>query len=250
MQLRLIQDSTAVATQVAERGANVLRAALSCQGEATLVAATGMSQLTMLGLLARSSGIDWSRVTVFHLDEYIGLPATHPASFRRYLHERFLDLLPSQPAFVGVAGDAADLAAELTRLNQRLAGRRVDLCFAGIGDNAHLAFNDPPADFQVDAPYIAVQLDSSCRQQQVDQGWFARLDDVPQRAISMSVRQILRSDCLLVIVTGRHKAQAVRGMVDGPIDPTCPASALQGHANCSVHLDAAAASGLRRVPAG
>jgi len=102
----------------------------------------------------------------------------------------------------------------------------------------------------VDAPYIAVQLDSSCRQQQVDQGWFARLDDVPQRAISMSVRQILRSDCLLVIVTGRHKAQAVRGMVDGPIDPTCPASALQGHANCSVHLDAAAASGLRRVPAG
>ena len=248
MQLRLIPDPTAIAAHVAEQATRVLRAALSCRPRATLVAATGMSQLAMLDLLARADGVDWPRVSVFHLDEYIGLPATHSASFRRYLRERFLDRLPQAPEFIGIQGDAPDLPAEIGRLNRQLAGRRVDLCFAGVGDNAHLAFNDPPANFQTDAPYIEVQLDDTCRAQQSRQGWFPSQDAVPQRAISMSVRQILRSDCLLLTVVGPGKAAAVRGMVEGPVDPACPASALQDHANCIVYLDAAAASGLRNVP--
>lgn len=245
MQLRLIPDPSAIAAEVAEQAADVLRAALAFRPRATLVAATGMSQLTMLDRLARADGVDWARVSVFHLDEYIGLPATHPASFRRYLRERFLDRLPQAPEFIGIQGDAPDLAAEIGRLNHQLAGRRVDLCFAGVGDNAHLAFNDPPADFQTDAPYIEVQLDDTCRRQQSGQGWFPSLDAVPRRAISMSVRQILRSDCLLLTVTGARKADALRGMVEGPVDPACPASALQGHPNCTVYVDAAAAGGLR-----
>lgn len=237
-----------MATQVAEHGARVLRAALARHPRATLVAATGMSQLAMLGQLVRQDAIDWSRVTVFHLDEYIGLPATHRASFRRYLQERFLALLPQAPEFIGIQGDAQDLASEIARLNQLLGGRRVDLCFAGVGDNAHLAFNDPPADFVTETPYIEVQLDETCRRQQAGQGWFAHVEDVPRRAISMSIRQILRSDCLLLTVTGARKAQALRAMVEGPVDPACPASALQGHGGCTVYVDAAAAQGLRALP--
>ena len=237
-----------MAARVAEHGARVLRSALARHARVTLVAATGMSQLALLGQLATIRDIEWTRVTVFHLDEYIGLPATHRASFRRYLRERFLALLPHPPEFIGIQGDAADLGAEIARLNRLLGGRRVDLCFAGVGDNAHLAFNDPPADFMADAPYIAVELDETCRRQQAGQGWFAHVDEVPRHAISMSIRQILRSDCLLVTVTGARKAQALRGMVEGPVDPACPASALQGHNDCTVYFDAAAAQGLRALP--
>ena len=250
MQLRLIPDPATIATQVAEHGARILREALARHGEATLVAATGMSQLAMLHQLARAPGIDWARTTVFHLDEYIGLPATHRASFRRYLRERFLAHLPAQPAFVGIQGDAPDIAAELARLNQLLASRRVDLGFAGVGDNGHLAFNDPPADFSVESPYIEVRLDDTSRRQQAGQGWFDAIDQVPRRAISMSVRQILRSQHLLLTVTGAHKAQALHNTIEGPIDPACPASAVQQHAQCTVYIDAAAASGLRHPPVG
>jgi len=249
MQLRLIPDPATIATQVAEHGARILREALARHGEATLVAATGMSQLAMLHQLARAPGIDWTRTTVFHLDEYIGLPATHRASFRRYLRERFLAHLPAQPAFVGIQGDAPDIAAELARLNQLLASRRVDLGFAGVGDNGHLAFNDPPADFSVESPYIEVRLDDTSRRQQAGQGWFDDIDQVPRRAISMSVRQILRCQHLLLTVTGAHKAQALHNTIEGPIDPACPASAVQQHAQCTVYIDAAAASGLRHPPA-
>ena len=250
MQLRLIPDPATIATQVAEHGARILREALARHGEATLVAATGMSQLAMLHQLARAPGIDWARTTVFHLDEYIGLPATHRASFRRYLRERFLAHLPAQPAFVGIQGDAPDIAAELARLNQLLASRRVDLGFAGVGDNGHLAFNDPPADFTVESPYIEVRLDDISRRQQAGQGWFDDIDQVPRRAISMSVRQILRCQHLLLTVTGAHKAQALHNTIEGPIDPACPASAVQQHALCTVYIDAAAASGLRHPPVG
>ena len=248
MQLRLIQNPAAIATRVADHGARVLRAALARHDRATLVAATGMSQLAMLRQLAAVRDIDWRRVTVFHLDEYIGLPDTHRASFRRYLRERFLELLPQAPEFIGIQGDASDLGAEIARLNSLLRARRVDLCFAGVGDNAHLAFNDPPADFVTDAPYLEVRLDETCRRQQAGQGWFAHLDDVPQRAVSMSIRQILRSDCLLLSVTGARKAQALRGMVEGPVDPACPASAVQNHHDCWVYIDAAAAGELSAIP--
>jgi glucosamine-6-phosphate deaminase len=248
MQLRLINNSSAMARVAAEHGAETLRQALRERGEATVIVATGMSQMAMLEVLVRAPGIDWPRVTVFHLDEYIDLPETHPASFRRYLRERFLAHLPQQPAFVAVDGDAPDLAAELARLNRLLGQRQVDLCFAGVGENAHLAFNDPPADFDVDDPYIAVDLDEGCRRQQLGEGWFPTLDDVPRRAISMSIRQIMRSKCLLLTVPELRKAEALRRVVEGPVDPACPASITQRHGNCIVYVDAAAASSLRNPP--
>ncbi len=248
MQLRLINDPAEMARAAAEHGANALRDALHQRGVATVIVATGKSQLAMLEVLVRAPAIDWSRVTVFHLDEYIDLPQTHPASFRRYLRERFLTHLPAQPVFIAVDGDATDLGAELVRLNGLLAGRQVDLCFAGVGENAHLAFNDPPADFDVDDPYIAVNLDEGCRRQQLGEGWFPTLEDVPKRAISMSIRQIMRSQCLLLTVPELRKADALRRVVEGPVEPACPASIIQQHANCIVYVDAAAASALHNPP--
>ncbi len=248
MQLRLIDDPAEMARTAAEDGAEVLREALRRRPRATVIVATGMSQIAMLHVLVRAPDIDWSRVSVFHLDEYIDLPQTHPASFRRYLRERFLAHLPVQPEFVPVNGDAPDLAAELRRLNHLLKGRQVDLCFAGVGENGHLAFNDPPADFAVDDPYITVDLDDTCRRQQSGEGWFASLDDVPQRAISMSIRQIMRSQCLLLTVPELRKAKALQCVVEGPVDPACPASIIQRHKNCTVYVDAAASSALTRPP--
>lgn len=232
----------------AEDGASALRNALQARGEATAILATGVSQLSLLLALAQAPGIDWSRVTLFHLDEYIGLPATHPASFRRYLRQRFLAHLPVQPGFVAINGDAPDLATELARLNGLLEGRQVDLCFAGIGENGHLAFNDPPADFETSDPYITVNLDQACRRQQLGEGWFPTLEDVPLRAISMSIRQIMRSQCLLLSAPEQRKADALRRAIEGPVEPSCPASIIQRHPHCIVYLDAAAASGLRHPP--
>ena len=214
-----------------------------------MIVATGASQLAMLEVLVKAPDIDWSRITVFHLDEYIGLAESHSASFRRYLRERFVQKLPQAPEFIPVDGDAPDLDRELARLNLLLAGRTVDLCFAGIGENGHLAFNDPPADFEVDHPYIAVDLDEACRRQQFGEGWFKSMDEVPRRAISMSVRQIMRSRALVLTVPDQRKAVATKEALEGPVQPSCPASMVQRHDNCMVFLDPAAASLLARPPA-
>ncbi|MBC7705644.1 MAG: 6-phosphogluconolactonase, partial [Rhodoferax sp.] len=160
-----------------------------------------------------------------------------------------LSRLPVAPVFVPVNGDAPDLAVELARLNRLLAGQPVDLCLAGIGENGHLAFNDPPCDFEVDAPYIVVDLDKACRQQQLGEGWFPNLDAVPRQAISMSIRQIMRSACLVLTVPDQRKAVAVRRALEGPVDNRCPASIVQRHGNCVVFLDAAGASLLQARPA-
>ena len=206
MKLQLVQDPAALGRVAAEFGAAIIRDALKTHGHANVIVATGASQLAMLDVLVKASDIDWSCITVFHLDEYIGLPESHSASFRRYLRERFVQKLPQAPEFIPVDGDAPDLDRELTRLNLLLAGRSVDLCFAGIGENGHLAFNDPPADFEIDDPYIAVDLDEACRRQQFGEGWFKSLDEVPRRAISMSVRQIMRSRALVLTVPDQRKA--------------------------------------------
>ena len=249
MQVHVIDDSVQMGIAAARHGAAVLRDALRLRGQATVVVPTGASQFAMHDALVHEPGIDWSRVTVFHLDEYIGLPITHAASFRGYLRDRFLSRLPMAPVFVSVDGDAPDLAVELTRLNRLLAGQPVDLCLAGIGENGHLAFNDPPCDFEVDAPYIVVDLDQACRQQQLGEGWFPNLDAVPRQAISMSIRQIMHSACLVLTVPDQRKAAAVRRALEGPVDNNCPASIVQQHGNCVVFLDAAAASLLQARPA-
>lgn len=248
MQIKLIQDPVEMGQTVARHAATLLRDALRLRGKSTIVVPTGASQFAMYDALVREAGIDWSRVTVFHLDEYIGLPISHAASFRAYLQNRFLARLPVAPVFVPVNGDAPDLAAELARLNGLLAGQPVDLCLAGIGENGHLAFNDPPCDFEVRDPYIVVDLDEGCRQQQFGEGWFPSLQAVPRQAISMSIRQIMHSACLVLTVPEQRKAVAVRRTLEGPVDPACPASIVQRHANCMVFLDAASSSLLARPP--
>jgi glucosamine-6-phosphate deaminase len=205
--------------------------------------ATGASQFEVLASLAQAPGVAWEKVTFFHLDEYLGLPLAHPASFRRYLWERFHSRLPVPPrAFHYLDGEAADSAAECARVGRLIAEATIDVAFLGIGENAHLAFNDPPADFVTEDPYLVVDLDDACRRQQLGEGWFPNLESVPKRALTMSIRQILKSRELIVTVPDTRKAVAVRDSLEGPVTPHVPASILREHTACSLFLDAAAAS--------
>ena len=246
MKIQQHKDAVAMGLAAAAHGARELRAILARQPRANIIVATGASQFETLKHLVKEPGIDWTKVTVFHLDEYVGLPEAHGASFRKYLRERFIDQLPARPEFIPVDADAPDLAAELKRLNARIAACPIDLCFAGIGENSHLAFNDPPADFETEVPYIIVNLDQACRQQQFGEGWFPTFDDVPKQAVSMSIRQIMKSARIILSVPDRRKAAAVKGTVEGPVTPTCPASIVQRHADCTLYIDDAAAAELAR----
>ena len=249
MKLEIFPDKAALGAAAAAAGASAIRDSVERLGEAVVTVATGKSQFDMLERLVVAPDIDWSKVTAFHLDEYIGLPESHPGSFRRYLRERFVERLPRLKAFIAIEGDASDIAAEIARLNALIAGRGVDVCFAGIGENCHLAFNDPPADFATDAPYILVELDEACRRQQLGEAWFKTLDDVPRRAISMSIREIMRAKRLVVSVSDTRKAEAVKHAVEGPVSEHFPASILQRHADCRIFLDPPAATLLSNARA-
>jgi len=236
---------TAEATgrRAAREGAGAVREALEAKGGAVIVLATGASQFHMLDALVREEGIDWGRVEAFHLDEYAGLPPDHPASFRKYLRERFEERLPAPlKAFHYVRGDAPDPEEECRRLEVLMAGKDVDAAFVGIGENGHLAFNDPPADFETEQAFLVVSLDEACRRQQVGEGWFASLEEVPGKAISMSVRRILRSAFIACTVPDLRKAEAVEKTLLGPVTPMVPASILRTHPNCSLFLDRESAS--------
>jgi glucosamine-6-phosphate deaminase len=226
----------------AKAAADHIKKAIQTKGSTNIILATGASQFETLAELVHTEGIDWSKVTMFHLDEYIGLAPDHPASFRRYLHQRFVAKVGTLKAVHFVNGDAADPQAECDRLNQIIADHPIDLALVGIGENGHLAFNDPPADFYTDRPYIIVSLDERCRNQQLGEGWFERLDDVPTRAISMSIRQIIKSACIIASVPDRRKARAVKDALEGPLTNACPASILQNHPNCEIFLDLDSAS--------
>mgnify|MGYP006292944993 CR=1 FL=1 len=229
----------------AGHAARAIREAIAARGGAAIIVATGASQFEMLGALVAAGGIDWPKVTCFHLDEYIGLPASHAASFRRYLKERFVDRLPEPPAaFHYVNGEAADPHAECRRLGDLIRDHTIDAAMVGIGENGHLAFNDPPADFEATDPYLVVDLDEACRQQQLGEGWFASMEEVPRRAISMSVRQIMASREIVCTVPDARKAEAVRKTVEGPVTPDVPASILEEHAAATLYLDQASASEL------
>ncbi len=243
MRLSIHDDKRMLGKIAAQEGADAIRAAISTRGSAAIVLATGVSQFEMLDVLAREE-IDWSKVSAFHLDEYIGMGKDHPASFRRYLEERFVRHVSGLREFVAIDGAAADPNTELTRLNRRIANESVDVCFAGIGENGHLAFNDPPADFDIDEPFILVELDDACRRQQMGEGWFETFDDVPSRAISMSVRQMMKSRKLILSVSDARKAKVVLDAVEGPVTNTHPASIIRDHGDCSLHLDPAAADML------
>lgn len=228
--------------RAAATGATAIRQALAERGAARVIVATGASQFEMLAALVAEPGIDWGKVTLFHLDEYLGLPATHPASFRRYLRERLIAHLPARPAAFHEVDGEADPPRECARLGDLIRVAPVDVAFIGIGENGHLAFNDPPADFQTDEPYLVVELDEACRRQQFGEGWFPTFDSVPRRAISMSIRQILKSRTIVCSVPDRRKAVAVREAVEGPLAPDCPASILREHSCVTLYLDRDSAS--------
>lgn len=239
--VRTLPDKRAIGVEAAAIGAAAIKAAIARDGEANIIVATGASQFETLEALVATDGIDWSKVTAFHLDEYVGLPITHPASFRRYLQQRFVDPLGGRVTFVPIDGEG-DVAAELARLSALISGRRIAVCFAGIGENCHIAFNDPPADFDTEEPYIVVTLDDACRRQQFGEGWFETLDSVPRRAISMSVRRIFASELIILAVPDARKAQAVHDALEGPVTPLHPASILQTHPATVLLMDPPAAS--------
>ncbi|QDT16913.1 glucosamine-6-phosphate deaminase [Alienimonas californiensis] len=243
MQIEIHSDAAAMGRAAAARGADVLRRAIAENGSAALIVATGASQFEVLAALVKEPDIDWSKVVGFHLDEYLGLPLDHPASFRGYLRERFVSKVPLK-AFHELNGEAADPDAELRRVGDLLTAQPIDVAFVGIGENGHLAFNDPPADFETRDPYLVVDLDEACRRQQHGEGWFDSLEAVPKQALSMSVRQILQSRMIVCSVPDERKADAVRASVEGPVTPEVPASILQQHADCTLMLDEAAASKL------
>jgi glucosamine-6-phosphate deaminase len=245
MQVHVFSTKMEMAQVAATKAAEWLKGAIARKGHATFVVATGASQFEFLHALTSTSGIDWSRTTMFHLDEYIGLSETHPASFRRYLKQRLINRVHPGTVHL-IQGDAPDPQVECQRLNRLIARHQVDVAFVGIGENGHLAFNDPPADFEVEDPYIIVELDEACRRQQLGEGWFASLDDVPHRAISMTIKQIMRSQAIVCTVPDRRKAQAVHDCFTGEVTPLRPASILRQHEHANIFLDAEAASLLKQ----
>jgi glucosamine-6-phosphate deaminase len=236
LQTRVFPDKAALGEAAAADAADALRETIARRGRACVVAATGASQFEFLEALVGAPDVDWPRTVFFHLDEYVGLPASHPASFRRYLRERLADRV-HPGAFHFIEGDRPDPAAEARRVGELIRSCEIDLAFVGIGENGHLAFNDPPADFATEEPYLLVRLDEACRRQQLGEGWFPRLEDVPQRAISMSIRQIMKARRILCVVPDARKATAVRDCLTGEVSPWRPASALQRHPATTVYLD-------------
>ena len=246
MQIRRFRSGAALGRAAAAAAADGMRAAIEAQGRVRIIAATGASQFDFLGALVQAPRIDWSKVELFHLDEYVGIPEDHPASFRRYLRERLIG--PTGIRDVHFLDGQADPQRVMDRVGRELRERPVDVAFVGIGENAHLAFNDPPADFETDRPYLLVELDEACRRQQVGEGWFPDLEAVPSKAISMSCRQILASKRILCIVPDTRKADAVKATLEGAILPETPASILRRHPDVTLFLDEGSSSTLASPP--
>lgn len=243
MDIHISDTPEAMGARAGVHAAILIRAALADRARANIIVATGASQFATLDALVAEPGIDWSRVTGFHLDEYIGLPMDHAASFRGYLKQRLVDCVPIG-AFHYIDGEVDPPESECARVGALLSDHPIDVALVGIGENGHLAFNDPPADFTTDAPYIVVELDEACRKQQLGEGWFESQEAVPKRAISMSVKQIMASAAIVCSVPDERKADAVLGAAEGPVSPDVPASILREHPNTTLYLDRAAASRL------
>ena len=244
MILKVFADKSQLGQAAAEQAAAAICQAIAERGKARIIAATGMSQFEFLTSLIATPGIDWAKVEMFHLDEYVGLPISHPASFRKYLLERFIE--PAGLVTFHLLNGERDPNEVCQVIGNLIAAAPIDMAFVGIGENGHLAFNDPPANFETEAPYIVVNLDEACRRQQVGEGWFAGMDDVPTQAISMTVRQILKSREIICIVPDARKAVAVRNCFENEISPMYPASILKAHASTTVYLDTESSSLLKR----
>jgi glucosamine-6-phosphate deaminase len=246
--LEVLPDKYALAMAAAARAATTIRRAIQQRGMARIIAATGASQFEFLEQLTRAEGIDWEKVEMFHLDEYLGLPLTHPASFRKYLRERLIDKVLIKK-FHLLDGEG-NPGAVISKVTEDIRKGPIDIAFVGIGENGHLAFNDPPADFETDEAYIVVELDEDCRKQQLGEGWFKSLQEVPKQALSMTVRQVLKSKQILCVVPDSRKAVAVRNCFEGEISPMHPASILRTHPDTYVYLDEKSAALLQRKSIG
>ena len=245
MEINVFATKLELGHAAAHDAAKIIQQAIDERDAAYVIAATGASQFEFLDALVQKE-IDWTKVVFFHLDEYVGLPESHPASFGRYLKERVVRRIHPK-TFHFLNGEANDVREECRRVSDLIAKQTIDAAFVGIGENGHLAFNDPPADFDTEEPYIVVNLDDACRQQQVGEGWFKSLAEVPAQAISMSIKQILKSRNILCIVPDQRKAEAVRASVDVDISPIHPASALQQHEHVTMYLDRYSSSLLESV---
>jgi glucosamine-6-phosphate deaminase len=235
MEIKTFNDKHVLGASAAEQAADSIRRAINHRGKARIIAATGAAQFEFLEVLTSLPNIDWSRVEMFHLDEYVGISESHPASFCRFLRERLIEKT-GITNFHLLNGD--DNPAEVIRTaGKALQAAPVDVAFVGIGENAHLAFNDPPADFETEAPYLLVKLDEACRRQQMGEGWFSTLKEVPEQAISMSVKQILKAKEIICIAPDARKANAVKACLEGEISPMAPASILRTHPNTTLYLD-------------
>jgi len=225
----------------ADEAARILIDTIKEKGQATFIAATGASQFEFLENLTNISSIDWSKTTMFHLDEYVGLPETHPASFRKYLKERLINKVHPGNVHL-IKGNTKSPELECERLDKIIKQKEIDVAFVGIGENGHLAFNDPPADLSTKKPYLVVNLDDACRKQQLGEGWFKSFDEVPKRAISMSINQIMKSKNIICTVPDSRKAQAVKDCFEGQdISAEYPASILKNHERVFLFLDEASA---------
>ena len=240
MHLRVFEETKDLGRAAAAQAATAIRDAIRQRGIARIVAATGASQFEFLDALTARTEIDWPKVELFHLDEYIGLPITHPASFCKYLQERILD--KTGIVLHHLLDGAKDPQEVIRQASEAIKSAPIDVTFAGIGENGHLAFNDPPANFATDDSYIIVDLDEPCRRQQVGEGWFREFSSVPTQAISMSIRQIMKSRAIISVVPDARKAQAVRACLEGPVSPSAPASILRTHPDATIYLDMQSAS--------
>lgn len=246
MNISIHNDNAALGAASGKHAGTLIKAAIARNGQANIILATGTSQFETLHHLIADEDIDWQQVVMFHLDEYIGLQDTHPASFRKYLRERFVEKAGKLKAVYLINGEG-DPETECKRLSALISAHPIDVALVGIGENGHLAFNDPPADFLTDEPYIVVNLDDQCVMQQYGEGWFKSLDDVPRQAISMSIRQIMRSHHIICSVPDARKAAAVRNCLEKPVSNMHPASVLQTHPQCTIYLDNLSASKLQAV---
>ncbi len=235
MKILTFDNKISLGQAAAEQAAKAIRQAIAVNGTARIIAATGASQFEFLEALTKVSDLDWTKVEMFHLDEYVGMSISHPASFRKYLLERFIN--PTGIQNYHLLDGTAHVDEVCATTGASIASAPIDVAFVGIGENGHLAFNDPPADFETDSPYIVVNLDDACRQQQFGEGWFPTFEDVPTQAISMSIKQIMKSREIVCVVPDARKANAVRACLEDEISPLTPASILRTHSNVTVYLD-------------
>ena len=245
MKVHVEKNAAGLGIAAGKAAASLIAKSIRDKGQANIILGTGASQFETLKQLTASPEIEWNKVVMFHLDEYIGLPLTHPASFRKYIQERFLDKVPALKAYYLIDGNV-NPEHECRRLGDLIAAHPIDVALAGIGENGHLAFNDPPADFDTTQPYIIATLDDACRKQQFGEGWFPTLNEVPHTAISMSVRQLMKSKHIICSVPDQRKARALKNSFEEPVSNQYPASILRRHADCQFFLDAFSVSLLSR----